>query len=259
MYLYFFVNNETHKIYVGVSTGHIKSLRRIKNHITRAFKGDTSPLYEDIRNLGIANFSIFIYDCNHMTVDDLLNAEKFCIRFFDSLYPNGYNRTIGGQGVKGWRALQTPERLKELQQCDSMRSQKMWANPVLRKKILAGMKDSWRRRKETDLEAIIKLSSERSKKIWSSKELTEEHRRRYSDAQKKRAHDETPIDREKRRDSLASGRTKRWSLKYPDGRIVEVEDIHNYCKLNNLPYNRIYNTHRYNRPDKDGWVLNEIY
>ena len=95
--IYLITNLITQQKYVGQS---INIEKRFKQHINRSHNSSSVDydklLYQDFRNFGIENFSFnVIEECDASQLDE---KEKFYISFYNCLFPNGYNKTIGGSG-----------------------------------------------------------------------------------------------------------------------------------------------------------------
>lgn len=100
-YIYCITNNVNSKIYIGQTKMSIEE--RYASHIrcSRTKNGDNCLLYLAMRKYGVKNFSVSLVECvREESVDDLqkrLNElEVFYIKDFNSLKPNGYNMTPGG-------------------------------------------------------------------------------------------------------------------------------------------------------------------
>ena len=63
--------------------------------------------------MGLEDFTITIIDHAH-SHEELDEKERFWIKYYDCLVPNGYNICAGGEGVKGWHP--TPEHRERLRQ-----------------------------------------------------------------------------------------------------------------------------------------------
>lgn len=104
--IYVFRNKINGKCYVGQS---VEYKKRYRSHINSAKGGCKHPLYNAIRKYGIENFSYYFVFAHYLPVEVvgevLDNEEKRWIKILDS-YNNGYNCTLGGQGVgfRGQRA-----------------------------------------------------------------------------------------------------------------------------------------------------------
>lgn len=84
------------KVYIGMTTASLE--KRKKEHIRFATRYET-PFSKAILKYGIENISWEIIDTAE-TLDQLKEKEKFYIQKFDS-FNNGYNCTLGGEGVFG--------------------------------------------------------------------------------------------------------------------------------------------------------------
>jgi len=100
--IYKVVNNTDGKIYIGQTT---KSLElRIKNHAKQG-----CYLYNAINKYGIVNFEYSIIEtCD--SKEELDEMEFHYIKQYNSLVPNGYNLTLGGEG---WYGLNHSEKTKK--------------------------------------------------------------------------------------------------------------------------------------------------
>jgi len=85
--------------------------QRFTNHKSRARKEDsTEYLYRAIRKHGLENFDFtLICVCDNNELNDL---EIKYIKEFNTFGQNGYNMTIGGQGIKNYK--HTPETIERL-------------------------------------------------------------------------------------------------------------------------------------------------
>lgn len=95
------------KYYIGKS--HCPK-NRWRDHKKAAEKGFKNAIYNAIRKYGIENFEFSIlHKCR--TEKRAFLLEMFYIRIKNTLTPNGYNMTTGGEGVSGG-ILRTEHRLK---------------------------------------------------------------------------------------------------------------------------------------------------
>ena len=96
MVIYAFKNKTNGKMYVG-QTQRTFGIRT-KQHLNR------SDTYFDkaLAKYGLNNFSYWILD-RGSTLEELNEKERYWITEYDCLWPNGYNLTVGGDGVKGYR------------------------------------------------------------------------------------------------------------------------------------------------------------
>lgn len=94
MDIYKITNLITGKCYVGFSKD---AARRFKRHISLATQGVNRRLYDSMRKHGFENFELLILDTCE-TKEEAQLLEKEWIKELNSLMPNGYNMTRGGDG-----------------------------------------------------------------------------------------------------------------------------------------------------------------
>lgn len=93
--IYKATNVITGKSYIGQTVHTVK--RRFQWHTYKAYKGkDDSPLHKAIAQYGADNFTVEILDTDipDERVDD---CERYWIRRFNTIIPNGYNVQLGGK------------------------------------------------------------------------------------------------------------------------------------------------------------------
>lgn len=122
MIIYKITNIINDKIYIGQTTG--KFLNRIKAHIKG---GKNTYISRAIEKYGKENFKFKILEeCE--TKEELNEMEFHYIKQFNTLRPNGYNLTLGGEGNYGW--LPNKETRKKIQ----IAQKKWWSNRSLTEK-----------------------------------------------------------------------------------------------------------------------------
>lgn len=78
-------------VYIG------QSIDIYDRYIDHKNTNSKKPLYEDFKEFGFDNFSFeIIKECKP---EELNNWEKYYIKEYDCIYPNGYNLTVGGGGI----------------------------------------------------------------------------------------------------------------------------------------------------------------
>jgi len=89
------------KVYIG-KTGYKLSQRRW-GHFNSAKKGGKSAFYSAIRKYGEEKFEFSVLEkCDEK--DDMNEIEKLYIAHYNTMVPNGYNLTVGGDGqIRGWK------------------------------------------------------------------------------------------------------------------------------------------------------------
>lgn len=94
--IYKITNEVNNKIYIGQS---INIEKRVKEHFWKSEcskdRSYNSALHSAIRKYGKQNFSWEIIE--ECTIDNIDDREKYYIKYYNSLTPNGYNILSGGQ------------------------------------------------------------------------------------------------------------------------------------------------------------------
>lgn len=120
--IYLIINNAktTKNLYVGQTYKSIDT--RFKEHIKDSLNPtrdhSKSALHKAIAKYGPENFSIQLIEEN-ISEELIDQKEQYYISYYDS-YKNGYNKTIGGQGVHGYKHT------TKTKQTLSQRSIKTW-------------------------------------------------------------------------------------------------------------------------------------
>lgn len=129
--IYRIINKIDGKSYVGQFCKD-NPKQRFTNHKSRARnEGSTEYLYRAIRKYGVENFDFTtICVCNNNELNDL---EIKYIREFNTFGENGYNMTIGGQGIKNYK--HTPETKERLRKTSTGK----FPNEETRKRISQGL------------------------------------------------------------------------------------------------------------------------
>ena len=97
-YIYCITNNINNQCYIGQTIQTVE--KRFKHHCSSAKRGQSSPLYDDMRAFGIEYFTVqtlqMVEECGHGMKHILDEHEKNWIKTVQTLYPQGYNVTPGG-------------------------------------------------------------------------------------------------------------------------------------------------------------------
>lgn len=93
--VYCITNNTNGKKYVGVTTNGYKN--RFANHVwhSRKLSGSCRALYNAMRKYGQESFTVELID-TASSFEEMNNLEREHILALNTLYPNGYNLTDGG-------------------------------------------------------------------------------------------------------------------------------------------------------------------
>lgn len=149
MIIYKSTNKITGKIYIGQTT---KSLeQRIKGHLNESKIDKNRPFLLSINKYGIGNFVFEIIDSAD-NLNELNDKEIYWIDFCNSVSPNGYNVTGGGQGKKMISTNELSKRISKGLQ-NSEKWQKTKNSEEYKKKFLGRNKGK-------------KFTPEHKEKIW---------------------------------------------------------------------------------------------
>ena len=141
-YIYKIINIKNQKIYIGQTTKQ-RPTDRFSQHKYLAFhpqqEKSISYLHRAIKSDGIDNFKFEIIEqVNNLLLDE---REKYWIKQYNSLIPNGYNLTIGGQGTPGFSRPQSQEERNK--KGNSVK--KYYQNhPQAREKVSQRTKELWK-------------------------------------------------------------------------------------------------------------------
>ena len=97
------INN---KKYIGITSRSI--IIRFQEHCSH----NQTLIYDAVKKYGKENFKIEILE-DKITKDDIDEKERYFIKFYDTLIPNGYNLSTGGISNKDLNE-ETKERLSEM-------------------------------------------------------------------------------------------------------------------------------------------------
>ena len=98
MVIYSIKNTFNEKVYIGC-TSKLDPNDRWKQHIQACNRGEHNLVYKAMRKYGIENFTFEVIKTLDES-DDIFEMEMEYIKQHDS-YENGYNMTIGGDGMIG--------------------------------------------------------------------------------------------------------------------------------------------------------------
>ena len=107
MIIYKAQNKINSMIYIG------QTINSLKQRINTHFRRDETYFDKALRKYGLNSFDISIIDDSSI-LEELKEKEKYWIRFYNCISPNGYNLTQGGEGLAGYKHTEeTREKLRE--------------------------------------------------------------------------------------------------------------------------------------------------
>ena len=100
MIVYCLENKINNKKYVGITTGSLEN--RLSQHLYESVGNRKKIIHKAIYKYGIDNFNVSVlYNCD--SLDELKLSEIHYISELNTLIPNGYNMTLGGDGIWGYK------------------------------------------------------------------------------------------------------------------------------------------------------------
>lgn len=130
--VYLVTNSVNGKVYVGITEQSLKT--RWSRHLSDARNGSGFLLHRAIRKYGASAFTVDIL-ARLDSREDAFWVETIAITAFNSLAPNGYNLTTGGDGPN---ALSEQSRLLRAEI-----TRQRWQDTAWRKSFSAKMKEVW--------------------------------------------------------------------------------------------------------------------
>jgi group I intron endonuclease len=153
MIIYKSTNKITGKVYIGQTTKNLE--KRIKGHVNESKKDKNRPFLSSINKYGVDNFVFEIIDFAD-NLNELNDKEIYWINFYNSVSPNGYNVTGGGQGDKTIGTKELGKRISE-----GLKNSEKW-------QTLLNDDEYLKKREEKFINSSKgkKFSSEHKEKIW---------------------------------------------------------------------------------------------
>jgi group I intron endonuclease len=236
----------TSKVYIGISSK--SAVDRFKEHCSSKKQ---YPIVQALKKYGAKNAILEVLN-NFNCFDEMYAAEQAAISAYGSKTPNGYNLTDGGKGTFGLAASE--ERKKKISAANRGRI----VSDEQRKKISD-------HNKSRDLSAQVaamaasnrgkKLSPDRVEKmraIWVGRKHSDESKRKMSEsASKRKASDETKLAMSRSIKMAKGGKVFRFLS--PDGQMVEVFHMKEFCQKNGLTTVQMYNVASGKAVTHKGW------
>lgn len=182
--VYRITNNLNGKCYVGITTNGLS--RRWKEHLApskRTLRA-TRPLYAAFLKYGSDNFSIAEV-ATASSVEELKALERRYIAEFGTFAPGGYNLTIGGDGVTGYRP--TEEQIRKHSDWMRVYAQTPEGKAAQQRATAAAARMTFVMPREAIERSRITRTGK--KRTLEQRLLMSQRRRKYSDAAITRAFD----------------------------------------------------------------------
>lgn len=262
MFIYKITNIINDKIYIGFDTGPVDESRRWKVHTRKATNGRNTNkvLYRAMRKHGIENFTYEVIDDSVDNIDDLANMERMYIKKYGCVRPNGMNVCEGGLGGDNFKHMDGDQLRKVKKRMSYIMNKRLEDDEykqLLTNQIVRAGEIGLKIRNdmsEEEYNQYLKKRSEGTKTWWKNRILTDKDRKRYSEAQKKRfanlSLEEYAILCEVRKIS----HEKWWRIEDGEGNVYIVKGLKAFSESNNLNYNMLFSSKRYNKR-VNGWLV----
>jgi group I intron endonuclease len=228
MFIYKAENIINNKIYIGKTVQ--KLYKRISKHYYDAFVNNSQTYFhKSIRKYGKENFKWeIIEECSNSYYLDL--AEEWYIKTFNSIAPNGYNLTLGGDGAS-YGDL-NPQRI------DPKYGER---NPFYGKKHSKESKLSMsKKRKGT------RIGNENTM-IINDIDFSGEKNPFYGKKHCK-----------KTKNMIGNANSDMWLITTPSNEKIEIKNLSKFCKENSLNYSGAKGAFLNNRTYKNEWFFEKI-
>ena len=171
------------KIYIGQTKD---TRKRFSNHASKTSR--CSYLRNALGSYGIENATIRVLETD-LSFDDANMMEAFYIELFETLAPNGYNLTMGGDAPLWSPQMLEVFRTPEMRQHRKELSTAMWQDPNHRQKMFKIIWDNedWKEQHSITMKDLWNTQEFRDKQMETR--ATEEFRRGQSDGTKKQWED----------------------------------------------------------------------
>ena len=183
-FIYKISSTKTEKIYIGKTSASIEE--RYNGHIRACNAGCTYTIYNAMRKYGIDTFSVEeVEECD----DSVLNErERYWITYYDS-YKNGYNETLGGEGVTKFNYKELAKAYKEIGSEKAVAEQFNCSVATVKKaceannvEIKKGLNDYYWN--SIDGQKRKEKAAKRMKEYSTGRKLSEEHKKKLSESHK---------------------------------------------------------------------------
>lgn len=170
--IYLVTNRINGKQYVGKTARSMLIRKMFHEHYAR--KGVKTAFYHAMRKYGAESFDWKAVR-THVPVDELDEAERDSIRWYDTMAPNGYNMTEGGTGGAVWSGPHTEESKRKMREAideATLASIKKkvsdsWKDPEIRSRRSAGI------RRSLSSEKTRTALGKRFRRMWADPEMRE--------------------------------------------------------------------------------------
>lgn len=205
-YIYQIQNTINQKRYIGLTAKDLH--KRWTAHRNMAKAKPNRVLYDAINKYGIDNFIFEVLETfEDISFDELLTKEVEYIKKYNSFTPGGYNMTLGGEGTIGHKLSE--ESRRKMSESRTGKKRQPFSEEH---KVKIGLAHKGKKISEAHKDIISQKFSGKGNPMYG-KTFTEEHRQKMT---------------------LTKSQKILGYLKSPKGETIEIRNITQFCKANNL-------------------------
>jgi len=204
-YIYQIQNLINQKRYIGLTAKDLH--KRWSAHRNKAKKCNKG-IYAAIQKYGIDNFKFEVLETfNDLSFDELLAKEVEYIKKYNTFSPGGYNMTHGGEGTTGHKL--SAETRRKMSESRTGKTRQPFSKEH---KVKIGLAQKGKKISEAHRDILSQKFSGKGNPMHG-RSFTAEHKQKMT---------------------LTKSRKILGYLKSPKGEIVEIRNITQFCKANNL-------------------------
>lgn len=108
-----------------------------------------------------------------------------------------------------------------------------------------------------DEKEFRKMCADRSRKMWASRGISDEDRKKRSVTQKKylESNPQATLEMSIKAKEIWEKKSIWYEVTYPNGNKILTKCFRRWCEENNLHYQKLYYCIRHNKPNSEGWMV----
>lgn len=197
------------KSYIGITTGRL--INRMHRHRAATNAGSQYSIHNAIRKYGFKAFTVEVLD-EETDIEKLNKLEVVAIAEHGTLYPAGYNLTIGGDGVAGPHSAERTRRMWETM------SEEKRAEVV--EKMTTASRSFWSGVGDEELLAMRLRGADAARNWW--KNATPEQLDRRNQRAKEKADNRADEERKRIADVCRAAASSHWANQTEEERVAHA-------------------------------------
>jgi group I intron endonuclease len=244
MIIYCICNNLTGKKYVGLTRQSLET--RWKNHVKLAFSDkNKQAIHYAILKYGPEAFSIRQIDTAKNT-EDLSKKESQWINSLNTISPNGYNLTTGGES--GFKF--TIESIEKNRQTHLGKKHSVESIEKMKQANKAELNGFFGKKHKNETKQIMSIKKQNTRH-------TSDQKQRRSQALKEMAQKELlDLKLKKMKQAWVDKHSVEYSFISPNKEIVNGKNLTDFCKINGLSQPHMHSVLKGYRKSHKGWTKN---